>query len=57
VPRDDRRERRRRVFLKKEAKTFAYGCPRRGSAAAKVPEVFWFFFSNQNMPSFAVRAA
>jgi hypothetical protein len=39
---------RKRFFLKKEAKTFAYWCARCGSLDAMRTKVFWFFFSKKN---------
>jgi hypothetical protein len=39
---------RKRFFLKKEAKTFAYWCARRGSLSTMRTKVFWFFFSKKN---------
>jgi uncharacterized OB-fold protein len=39
---------RKRFFLKKEAKTFAYWCARCGSLHAMRTKVFWFFFSKKN---------
>jgi hypothetical protein len=42
---------RKRFFLEKEAKTFAYWCARCGSLNALNAirtKVFWFFFSKKN---------
>jgi hypothetical protein len=46
--RRDRSQRRKRFFLKKEARTFANLCTRWIDANALVAKVFWFFFSKKN---------
>jgi hypothetical protein len=43
---------RKRFFLEKEAKTFAYWGKRWVQRVPKVSKVFWFFFSKKNcLPS------
>jgi hypothetical protein len=49
---------RKRFFLKKEAKTFAYWCAPCGSLDAMRTKVFWFFFSKKNcLLSFSWRSS